>query len=85
MEKNFAFPEIRGEGRADLKIFGDYLFPQVEANFTFSPGGFDEFQVNLVEGEAEIIRSDFLGKFRIKDPFMEGEIDLLSNPEGLRE
>jgi len=84
LAKNFAFPEIRGEGRADLKIFGDYLFPQVKANFTFSPGGFDEFQVNLVEGEAEIVRSDFSGKFRIKDPFMEGEIDLLSNQEGIR-
>jgi hypothetical protein len=84
LAKNFAFPEIRGEGRAELKIFGDYSFPQVEANFTFSPGGFDKFQVNLVEGVAEIIRSDFSGKFEIKDPFMEGEIDLLSNQEGLR-
>jgi len=82
--KNFAFPEIRGGGKADLKIFGDYSFPQLKANFTFSPGGFDKFQVNFVEGEVEIVRSDFSGKFQVKDPFMEGEIDLLSNQEGLR-
>jgi len=82
--KNFAFPEIRGGGRADLRIFGDYSYPRVKANFTFSPGGFDKFQVNLVEGEAEILRSDFTGKFKVKDPFMKGEIDLLSNQEGLK-
>jgi len=84
LSKNFVFPEIRGSGEADLKIFGDYSYPQVKANFTFSPGGFDKFQVNLVEGEAEIVRNDFSGKFKVKDPFMEGEINLLSNQEGLR-
>ncbi|NIM91936.1 MAG: hypothetical protein GTO17_13435 [Candidatus Aminicenantes bacterium] len=84
LDKNFAFPEIRGGGRADLHIFGDYFYPRVKANFTFSPGGFDRFQVNLVEGEAKILRSDFTGKFKVKDPFMEGEIDLFSNQEGLK-
>jgi len=83
LAKNFAFPEIRGGGKAELEILGDYSSPRVKANFTFSPGGFDKFQVNQVKGEAEIFRSDFLGKFKIKDPFMEGEIDLLSNQEGL--
>lgn len=84
LAKNFAFPEIRGGGRADLRIWGDYSYPRVKANFTFSPGGFDKFQVNLVEGEAEILRSDFTGKFKVKDPSMEGDIDLLSNQEGLK-
>jgi len=84
LKKNFAFPEIRGGGEAELKIFGDYSFPQVKANFIFSPGGFDKFQVNLVEGEAEIVKSDFSGRFKVKDPSMEGEINLFSNQEGLR-
>ncbi len=84
LDKNFGFPEIRGRGRAKLRIFGDYSYPRVKADFAFSPGGFDKFQVNLVEGEVEILRSDFTGKFKVKDPFMEGEIDLLSNQEGLK-
>jgi len=84
LAKNFTFPEIRGKGRTNLRIFGDYSSPQVKANFSFSPGGFDKFQVNSVEGEVKIVRSDFSGKFRVDDPFMKGEINLFSNKEGLK-
>ncbi|MFB0564917.1 MAG: translocation/assembly module TamB domain-containing protein [Candidatus Aminicenantaceae bacterium] len=81
--KNFSIPEIRGKGRASLKILGSYSSPQVKANFSLSPAGFDKFNVNRVEGNAEIIKNDFIGKFRVNDPFMEGRISLLSNQEGL--
>jgi len=84
LSKNFALPEIRGRGRANLRIFGNSSSPQIKANFSFSPCGFDKFQVFSVEGGIEIVRSNFLGKFRVDDPFMKGEIKLLSNQEGLR-
>ena len=82
--KNFDFPEIRGKGRANLYIFGDYNLPQIQAKFSLSPGGFDKFEVNSVEGEAELIRDDFFGRFNIDDPFMKGKISLFSNQEGLK-
>jgi len=84
LSKNFNFPEIRGKGNVNLRIFGDYNFPQIQANFSLSPGGFDKFEVNSVEGEVELIRNDFFGRFRIDDPFMKGKVSLFSNHEGLK-
>jgi len=84
LSKNFSFPEIRGKGKANLHIFGDYDFPQIQANFYLSPGGFDKFEVNSVQGEVKLIRNDFFGRFSVDDPFMKGKINLFSNHEGLR-
>ena len=81
--KEFGFPEIRGRGTSNLRIFGDYYYPQVQASFSLSPGGFDKFEVYSVEGEFEIVKSDFLGRFGIDGPFMKGRIDIFSNREGM--
>jgi len=84
LSQNFDFPEIRGKGRSNIHIFGDYDFPHIKANFAFTPGGYDRFDVDSVEGEVEFIRDDFFGRFSVDDPFMKGRISLFSNPEGLK-
>lgn len=83
LSKKFEFPEIRGKGSADLRIFGEYDSPQIQAKFSLSPGGFGKFDVNSAEGEFEVIKDNFLGRFDINDPFMKGKIGLISNPEGV--
>jgi len=74
---------MRGKGKASIRIFGNQSSPQVKAHFSLSPGGFDTFDVNSVVGEADIIRSDFLGKFTVDDPSMKGRIRILSNQDEL--
>jgi autotransporter translocation and assembly factor TamB len=84
LSQNFDFPEIRGKGKSNIHIFGEYDFPQIKADFVFTPGGYDRFDVDYVEGEVELIRDEFFGRFRIDDPFMKGRISLFSSPEELR-
>ncbi len=74
LEKNFEFPEIRGRGESFIRIFGDFMYPQVQAKFHMSPGGFRDFDIEFVEGEAEIIENDFHGRFFVDDPSFKGEI-----------
>jgi len=68
LDKNFPFPEIRGEGQASLHIFGDFSNPKVESRFVFSPGGFDRFDAESVTGEATISDGRFFGRFDVDDP-----------------
>lgn len=83
LSKSFDFPEIRGKGKADIRITGDIRSPQVEATFAFSPGGFAKFDVASVEGTAEFIKNTFSGDFKVNDPFLKGEIHLLTGDTGL--
>lgn len=82
--KDFEFPEIRGKGTADLRIFGDYEEPSVRMNFKLSPGGFDRFTVFAVEGQAEVKEEEFTGIFGIDDPLMKGRIDLSAKKEEVK-
>lgn len=84
LQKKFDFPEIRGRGSARMKIFGDPGSPQVDAEFTLSPGGFDQFNAVFVEGEAELIENDFFGRFEIEDPDYQGRVALFTNPAEAR-
>jgi len=84
LAQRFDFPEIRGAGKAKLLILGDYYFPHVTANFSFSPGGFDKFNAQTVTGVAEIYKNDFSGRFKVTDPFMKGDITVSVNPENLK-
>ncbi len=84
LSKHYAFPEIRGSGKMDLQIFGEYSDPQVKAGFSFSPGGFGKFDAQSVSGEAEIIKGDFFTRFSVDDPYMKGRIGLFSGMEGVR-
>lgn len=82
LKENFDFPEIRGKGFSEIKILGGYDSPQVKANFSFMPGGFAKFEASSVSGMAEINKGEFIGIFKVNDPKMTGNIELLSNPSG---
>lgn len=78
--KYFDFPEIRGRGQSSIRIFGDFAQPQVTADLSVSPGGFDVFDVESVKGEVEIGTDGFFGRFWVEDPSMRGKIDVHSRP-----
>ena len=84
LQKTFDFPEIRGQGQAEISIFGNYFSPQVKSDFYVSPGGFDRFDAQVVEGEVELIGEDFFGRFKIADPFASGRIGLFTREEDLK-
>jgi hypothetical protein len=84
LEKTFVFPEIRGQGEAGLRIFGDFHYPQIKAEFAVQDAGFDKFEAAYVKGEAELIRQDFFGRFEVDDPEFRGRIGLFSNENETR-
>lgn len=84
LEKTFVFPEIRGKGQTGLRIFGDFHYPQIKADFTIQDAGFDKFDAAYVKGEAELIRQDFFGRFEVDDPEFRGRIGLFSNENETR-
>ena len=84
LDTRFNFSEIRGAGSAKLNIFGDPGSPQLNAEFTLSPGGFDQFDAAFVEGEAELIENDFFGRFEIEDPDYQGRVALFTHPAETR-
>lgn len=84
LAKSFTFPEIRGRGQTEIRVFADYDSPQVRADFTLSPGGYDQFDFRSVAGGVEIIEGDLVGRFNLDDPDMKGKIDLFSNREGVK-
>lgn len=84
LQKQFDFPEIRGKGLAEIKIYGSFDSPQVEAKFSLSPGGFDRFDALSVKGDAELIKNDFLGQFQVEDPRMKGKIGVVTHAEEVK-
>jgi hypothetical protein len=76
LQRKFDFPEIRGMGQSAIRIFGDFRRPEVHAEFAVSPGGFDHFDVQYVEGEADISDNGFFGQFSVADPAMAGTINV---------
>jgi len=78
LRSNLKFPEIRGQGRSEIKILGDYRAPQVKIDFFATPGGFAKFDAAAVGGLVEITRGEVTGVFKVDDPEMKGEIRLLS-------
>lgn len=83
LKQNLAFPEIRGQGTAEIKILGEYRSPQIKADFSLAPGGFDKFNAASVSGLAEIAKGELTGLFKINDPDMKGNIRLVSRPQDL--
>jgi len=84
LDKKFEFPEIRGQGRAEVNIFGDFFVPQVKADLAMSPAGYDQLDAETVVGEIELIKEDFFGRFEVTDPLFQGKISLFSNSEQTR-
>lgn len=84
LDQKFDFPEIRGQGRAAVNIFGDFLMPQVKADLNMSPAGYDQLDAETVVGEIELIEQDFFGRFEVSDPLFQGKISLFANSEQTR-
>jgi len=84
LEEKFEFPEIRGNGEAEINIFGDFHMPQVKSDFLMSQAGFDEFNANFVKGSIELIKEDFFGRFNVEDPSFRGIVGLFTNPNETR-
>jgi hypothetical protein len=84
LNKNFLFPEIRGKGRSTVRIFGDYGRPEVHMAFTMSPGGFGRFDVQSVEGEADITENGFFGQFFVVDPQVRGTLGVSTQMDELK-
>lgn len=71
----FDFPEIRGAGRADIEIKGDYHSPQLNFEFSLSPAGFERFQVTTARGQVIVQGGEVEGKVYILDKNFQGQID----------
>ena len=84
LQKDLRFPEIRGNGQSTVRIFGDYGRPEVHMEFAMSPGGFDRFDVQSVEGEADITDKGFYGQFIVVDPQVRGTIGLSNQGDELK-
>jgi hypothetical protein len=84
LQRNFGFPEIRGRGESNIRIFGDFWNPQVQAKFNVSPAGFRNFNVESVKGEAEIIGREFFATFLVEDPSIKGEIGVYAHEDVLK-
>lgn len=76
LRKNFLFPEIRGRGTASIKIAGDFSSPRVTGDFFCLPAGFAKFDAASVEGSIDILGESVLGRFRVEDADLKGEIGL---------
>lgn len=84
LRKNFEFSEIRGMGQSAVRIFGEFGQPEVHAEFSLNPGGFDKFDAQSVEGEADITDNGFSGQFYVTDPQAKGKIDVNTHTDGVR-
>jgi len=74
------FPEIRGRGRADIGIFGDWHSPQVRIDFSLAPGGFAGFDAAEGSGLIEIAKGETYGTVQVRDPELEGLLRFHSVP-----
>jgi autotransporter translocation and assembly factor TamB len=55
----------------------------VHAEFSVTPGGFDNFDVQYVEGKVDISENGFTGQFFVTDSQMQGKIDVDANQNEL--
>ena len=76
LREEWTFPEIRGRGRARVRISGRSALPRVDAEFSLEEGGFDAFNARSVTGAAQVVDNRFQGRFSVKDPKFEGEIEV---------
>jgi len=83
LDIEFEFPEIRGAGDANIKISGDIASPEVQGDFSLSPGGFAQFDSQTVTGSAEFIANEFYGNFAFDDPFALGHVQVSAKDKKL--
>jgi hypothetical protein len=84
LRREFKFPELRGNGEAEIHIFGDPASPQVKSDFSMSEAGFNGLDAEYAKGTIELIKNDFFGRFDIEDPTFKGTVGLFTNPTETR-
>ena len=83
LRSKLGIPEIRGAGRSEIKILGDFASPQVKIDFALAPGGYDRFDAAAVSGLVEVARGEVTGLFKVADPEMRGDIRLSAAGRGI--
>lgn len=81
LNKELNFPEIGGMGEANIRIFGDAKYPQVLIDFSAAPASFGGYEAGFVTGEVETVKSDFVGRFEVRDPAFRGKVEVVANEE----
>jgi hypothetical protein len=84
LRQTWTFPEIRGRGRARVRIAGPSATPRVDMEFALDEGGFDAFNARAVTGTAWVADERFHGAFAVKDPKFEGEIEVEADAQEYR-
>ncbi len=79
LRTEFDFPEIRGAGRAEIEIKGDYHRPRLNFGFSLSPAGFERFQVTTARGQVAVKGREVEGKVYVLDKNFEGQIDIMTS------
>jgi len=81
LDTSFDFPEIRGAGYADVNLSGRSDNPRVAFKGTFSPAGFDLFDVAFTDGQGVIFGKTFEGLFHVEDPELKGDVRVSVAPD----
>ncbi len=81
LRQTWTFPDIRGRGKARVRITGRSALPRVDAEVDLAPGGFDKFNARSVTGTAQVLGYRFQGRFAVKDPQFEGEVTVDADAE----
>ncbi len=74
LDQTFEFGEIRGQGYADVRLYGRSDSPSVAIKATLSPGGYDLFNAAFVEADAVFSAGVFDGRFDVEDPTLKGQV-----------
>jgi hypothetical protein len=82
--RDLNFPEIRGKGRADLLISGDFYAPSFSGDFTLTPGGFERFSAQQVKGIVGLSSEGFSGSFEFEDSIARGQAKVRAVGQGVK-
>lgn len=72
----FEFPEIRGAGRAEIEIKGNYDHPHLDFEFSLSPAGFERFEVTTARGQVAVEGRTVEGKVYVLDKNFQGQVEI---------
>lgn len=76
LRQAWTFPEIRGRGKARVRITGRSALPRVDIEADLAPGSFDKFNARSVTGTVQVVDNRLQGRFNVKDPQFEGEVSV---------
>lgn len=76
LNDTFDFPEIRGGGRSEIVVSGDYYNPDLNFEFSLSPAGFERFDLAMARGQVAVKGGEVEGKVYVVDKNFLGEIEV---------